>query len=252
MHIDYPAPSQIPALRQLWQLVFGDSDTFLDSFFRTAFSCDRCRCVLDAERIAAVLYWFDCAVEDRKFAYVYAVATHPDYRNRGLCRALMADTHALMADRGYAGVVLVPQEEGLRAMYAKLGYRDAGGLNAMTCCAAKAPVSLRAIGAGEFASLRRQLLPAGSVVQEGENLAFLAEQLQFYAGDGFLLAAYGENRVLHGMELLGDCSAAPGIVSALHCHSGSFRSPGDNVPFAMFHPLAENAPEPSYFGFAFD
>lgn len=252
MLTDYPAPHHIPQLQQLWKIAFGDTDAFLDSFFRTAFSYNRCRCVLENNQIAAVLYWFDCTVENQKIAYIYAVATHPDFRNRGLCRKLMADTHAVLADRGYAGATLVPQKESLRAMYAGMGYRDCGGLDTVTCAAGESPVFVRAIGPEEFARLRRQFLPEGSVVQEGENLTFLSEQTQFYTGDGFLLAAYSDKDILHGIELLGDITSAPGITKALNCVRAEFRIPGTSTPFAMFHSLAENTPELSYFGFAFD
>ncbi|MBR5444620.1 MAG: GNAT family N-acetyltransferase [Clostridia bacterium] len=252
MWSNYPALCHIPELRKLWKLAFGDTDAFLDSFFSTAFSADRCRCIMEADRIAAALYWFDCSVENQKTAYIYAVATHPDFRNRGLCRKLMADTHAILADRGYASAVLVPQKESLRTMYAGMGYHDAGGLDILTCGAGESPVSLRAIGTEEFARLRQQFLPERSVVQEGENLTFLSEQLQFYTGGDFLLAAYCEKETLHGIELLGNTAAAPGIVTALDCTSGHFRTPGNTVPFAMFHSLEENVTVPAYFGFAFD
>lgn len=252
MWIDFPSVSHVPQLRQLWKIAFGDTDDFLDCFFQTAFSPDRCRCVLEDDRIAAVLYWFDCSLRQRKTAYIYAVATHPDFRNRGMCRKLMADTHALLTERGYASAVLVPQKESLRKMYAGMGYQDCGGLNTFSCAAGGTAVPVRAIGQEEFACLRRQYLPADGVVQEGENLTFLAGQLQFYAGETFLLAAYAENDTLHGIELLGDISAASGIVNALGCTRGSFRIPGNTIPFAMFHPLEENSPIPGYFGFAFD
>jgi len=191
MLIDHPASRHIHQLRQLWKTAFGDTDAFLDSFFRTAFACDRCRCVLEADTVAAVLYWFDCVVSGQKTAYIYAVATHPDHRGQGLCRRLMADTHALLKSRGYASAILVPQKESLRKMYAGMGYRDAGGLEILECTAG-ASVPVRAVGPAEFAQLRRQLLPEGSVIQEGENLVFLSEQLRFFAGDRFLLAAYEE------------------------------------------------------------
>lgn len=252
MLITQPSEYHIPQLRQLWKIAFGDTDTFLDSFFRTAFSCDRCRCVLEEDAVAAVLYWFGCTIGGQKTAYIYAVATHPGFRNRGLCRKLMADTHGLLQRRGYASAVLVPQKETLRSMYAGMGYRDCGGLDVLQCTAAETSASLRAIGAEEFAALRRQYLPENSVIQENENLAFLAEQLQFYAGDRFLLAAYAENGTLQGMELLGNCADPAGIVSALGCDSGHFRVPGNTIPFAMFCPLAESAVAPAYFGFAFD
>ena len=252
MRIDCPSQHHIPALRRLWQEAFGDTDVFLDSFFRTAFSPDRCRCVLDGDSVAAVLYWFDCRVKEQKLAYIYAVVTNPAFRNRGLCRSLMADTHALLTRRGYSGTVLVPQKESLRAMYAGMGYENIGGLQELRCAAGGAGFALRAIGPAEFAALRRNLLPDLSVVQEGENLLFLSEQAQFYTGQNFLLAAYGEKETLHGIELLGDCAAAPGILKTLGYSWGQFRMPGKERPFAMFHSLTDGAEKPEYFGFAFD
>ena len=170
MWIDFPTPNQISQLRQLWKIAFGDEDAFLDLFFQHAFSCQRCRCVLAEDRIAAVLYWFDCNLENRKIAYIYAVATHPDFRNQGLCRKLMADTHAILSQLGYSGAVLVPQKESLRTMYAGMGYRDCGGLNHFECTAENRQLPVRTVDIEEFASLRRALLPADGVVQEGENL----------------------------------------------------------------------------------
>ena len=252
MWIDYPASGHIPQLRQLWKTAFGDEDAFLDLFFQHAFAPDRCRCVLEDGRIAAVLYWFDCRLESKKIAYIYAVATHPDFRNRGLCRKLMADTHQILTGRGYAGAVLVPQKESLRRMYAGMGYRDCGGLNRFDCTAESRQLPVHTIGTEEFSALRRKFLPAGGVVQEGENLPFLASQLQFYTGSDFLLAAYAEEDVLHGIELLGNSSTAPGILAALGFSRGNFRTPGTQIPFAMFHPLEEACPIPGYFGFAFD
>jgi len=251
MKTDHPAPRHRRKLRQLWQVAFGDTDAFLDCFYETAFVPENCLCILDADQPIAVLYWIDCQLAEEKLAYIYAVVTDPAHRGRGLCRALMESTHDLLRCRGYAGAVLVPQQEGLRAMYAGMGYRSCGGLEKFSCAAGDQPVSLRAIGPEEFASLRRRMLPERAVVQEGRGLAFLARQLQFYAGESFLLAAYSEKGILHVMELLGDPSAAPGITAALGCREGRFRIPGTS-PFAMFHPLASSIHPPEYFGFAFD
>lgn len=252
MKADQPVPEQIPQLRLLWKEAFGDPDWFLDAFFAAAFSPDRCRCITAGDRTAAVLYWFDCALGHQKIAYIYAVATAKAHRGQGLCHRLMADTHAHLLRSGYSGAVLVPQQESLRQFYRGMGYRNAGGMEEFSCAAGGEPVSLRAIGREEFALRRRRMLPPGSVRQEGENLVFLESQLQFYAGDDFLLAAWEDKGVLHGAEFLGRKEAAPGILRTLNCREGAFRCPGEKEPFAMFLPLTENAHIPAYFGFAFD
>jgi len=252
MLTDHPASRHIPQLRQLWQEAFGDSDAFLDSFFRTAFSPDRCLCIFSGDSLAAALYWMDCALEEQRLAYIYAVATRRDFRGRGLCRMLMNRTHELLARRGYAGAVLVPQQESLRQMYAGMDYASFGGLTEFRCSAEAPAVSLRSVGPEAFAALRRRLLPPGSVLQEGHSLAFLSEQLQFYSGADWLLAGYCEKGILHAVELLGNTASSAGIVAALGCTGGIFRTPGTEKPFAMFRPLRENAAISQYFGFAFD
>lgn len=252
MTFEFPTERTLPQLLTLWKASFGEWNGFWEMFLETAFSPQRCRCITVHGQVAAALTWLDCCCEGQKMAYVYAVVTHPDHRGKGLCRRLLADTHALLKDAGYAAALLVPAEEGLRTMYEKLGYVTCTHVEEFPCAAGHAPVSVRAVGPEEFAQLRREYLPASGVVQEGENLPFLARQMQFFAGDDFLLSAYLEEETLTAAELLGNKAAAPGILAAVGAKKGSFRCPGDKLPFAMISPLREDAPTPGYFGFAFD
>lgn len=253
MTFDYPAPEQLPVLKQLWADAFGDTEDFISGFFSTAFSPLRCRVARENGETAGVLYWFDVTCRGQKMAYFYAVATHPAHRGRGVCRGLMADTHALLRAQGYAGALLVPETEALRNMYASFGYRGAASVAETFCAAGSVPTDLHQIDREEYARLRREYLPEGGVVQEGENLRFFAEQARFYRGTGFLLAAQPtEGESLFGCELLGDAAAAPGILKSLGYAQGTFRTPGEKKPFAMFLPLTKTAQAPAYFGLAFD
>ena len=252
MRCEYPTGGQVGALRQLWQLAFGDSEEFLDLFFGTAYAPERCRCIIQKEQVAAALYWFDVSCDGQKYAYLYAVATHPDFRNRGLCRELMESTHSLLAEKGYDGVLLKPDGDTLRNMYAKLGYRDCSAVSEFNCTAGGKPAALRVITKTEFARLRRTFLPRNGVVQEGENLRYLEGFSRFYAGEDFLLTAAPDGENLLGIELLGNADAAPGILVSLGYPQGRFRTPGKDIPFAMFHPLRPDAKAPEYFGLAFD
>lgn len=252
MRIDAPSPAHVPHLRSLWQDAFGDPEDFLELFFALGFSPECCRCVFQEDVPVAAAYWFDCTLEGRKIAYLYAVATHSSQRGKGLCRMLMADIRRVLAEQGYCAAVLVPQSAGLRQMYRRMGYRDAGSHQAFSCTAAADPVPLRSISPEEFARRRKELLPGGSVIQEGRNLAFLSHLAEFYEGSGFLMAACREGDCLTVPEFLGDSSLCPGILCSLGCETGTFRCPGGDTPFAMALPLRENAPEIAYFGFAFD
>lgn len=252
MGIDFPAGAQIPELLHLWKGVFGDHDGFWELFLETAFSPEHCRCITEDGQITAALYWFDCTCREQKMAYVYAVVTHPGHRGRGLCRKLLEDTHRYLKARGYSAVLLVPEQESLRQMYQKFGYTTCTFVSEFTCTAAEPAIALRAIGPSEYALLRRAFLPENGVVQEQENLSFLSAQAQFYTGQDFLLAAYTDEEILYGMELLGSPDAASGITAALGCKTGRFRTVGTERAFAMLYPLTEAAVTPAYFGFAFD
>lgn len=252
MIFDHPTHGQLPQLLALWKEAFGEHNGFWELFLETAFLPDHCRCIVADGQIAASLCWMDCTCQGQPMAYVYAVVTHPVFRGRGLCRKLLEEVHGLLKTSGYAAALLVPDGDTLRQMYRKLGYADATCVSEFTVAAGASPVPLQAIGPELYGRLRREFLPEGSVQQEGRGMDFLARQAQFYLGPQVLLAAYWEDGVLYGMELLGDKTKAPGIVTALDCKKGHFRTPGPDTPFAMAYPLTQDAKMPRYFGFAFD
>lgn len=245
-----PTPSCMAGLRALWQEAFGDSDAFLDTFFAAAFAPERCLCILDGGIPVAALYWFDCLCDGQTVAYIYAVATAGSHRGRGLCRALMEQTYTTLSARGYAGALLVPGDAGLSAMYSRMGYAFATGVTAFSVTASDGPAPLTPLTPAAYAACRRALLPPYSVVQEGENLAFLSAQAALYGGDGWVCAVRRDGGRAVGLEWLGDRQAAPDVVSALGCTDGTFRTCGD-TPFAMWHALSAARP-PAYFAFAFD
>ena len=248
MIIDHP--NETAGLRQLWKEAFGDSDAFLDIFFTHGYSPRRCRCITEGNTVAAALYWFDCSFSGKKIAYLYAVATALSHRGQGLCRKLMADTHALLARQGYAGAILVPGEESLFDFYATMGYQSIPCADTIRCTPANTPFPVTALSADAYATLRRQLLPKKGVLQEGENLTFLAEICTLYGGDSWVMAASAEGNTLTAMEFLGDTAPIPGILATLNMAHGTFRIPGE-APFAMYLPF-DGGDAPSYFGLAFD
>ena len=249
MIAEHPKMAYLPGLKALWQEAFGDEEAFIDSFFSCGFSPERCLCILKNNTVAAAVYWFDCQWGTEKVAYLYAVATAKAHRGQGLCHALLEQLHGLLQQQGYAGSLLVPGEPSLERLYGSMGYRFAGGMQER-CVDAGTPLPIRQISPQAFAALRREYLPHGGVVQEGENLSYLSEIARFYAGDDFLLAVSNADERLLGLELLGNTDAAPGIVAALGFQVGLFRCPGEQ-PFAMWRPIIDGV-APTYFGFAFE
>lgn len=251
MNIDRPSPELTQQLRALWKEAFGDSDAFLDVFFALGYAPERCRCTAVAGSVEAALYWFDVFCGDQKFAYLYAVATASESRGKGLCRALMEDTATALKEAGYHGALLVPQDEGLRRMYARMGYLPAAPVDEFFCAAGESPIPIEEISPEEYAALRTGFLPEGSAELGSAGLAFLGTLARFYRAPGLLAAVSREEEHLRILEYLGDRAAAPGLVTALGRTEATLRAPG-GIPFAMYRPLTTDCKKPGYFPFAFD
>ena len=252
MKTESPSAALIPRLRFLWKDAFGDTDAFLDLFFSIAYDSRRCRCIRGEDRVKAALYWLDLYLDGGKYAYLYAVATATDCRGQGLCRELMADTAAHLQQEGYAGAVLVPQDEGLRAMYGRMGYENATSIDEFFCAAEDGSADLRQITAEEFAALRPAMAPEGSMDLSPEALAFLDAAARFYAGEGFLAAVSRETEHLRFLEYLGDRTLLPALIAALGATEATVRAHGTGIPFAMYLPLSAQSNAPRYYPFAFD
>ena len=283
-----PHPKHVTELRNLWKEAFGDSDEFLDLFFSTAFAPERCLCILSENKIAAALYWFECEYEKHPLAYIYAVATAKVYRGQGFCQQLLKATHSLLKQQGYIGALLVPGSEALFDFYKKAGYQT-------TCChhtyrfdlstskkensatpqtasmvslKAASNASIKELSALEYASLRKNFLPAKSILQEKENISFLQTQLKFYTGENFLAAVYILEETVHCPEFLytnvfSTKNIQPDnphvqiqmeqLLSYLNCTNGVFCLPGGTSPFAMYYPLNDSIQKaPQYFAFAYN
>lgn len=261
MHKSYtigePLLMQKEGLRNLWKEAFSDTNTFLNEFEATAFSSTRCRCITLNGNVVAALYWFDCIFAEKKVAYIYAVATDKKFRGQGLCHNLMTDTHHHLMQQGYAFALLSPATEALFSFYRSLGYKNATNIKEIdliknTLSSPQRDIQLRTIHKQEFAKLRRKFLPAGSVIQEEENLDFLATQACFFAGEDFLLTAHIDGTHLHGLEFLGETSLLPYIMQILNCTSAHIRTPGNTIPYTMYYPFVDDISLPKYFGFTFD
>lgn len=287
MNIKTPEPTDLPMLQLLWQEAFGDTKSFIQTFFETAFDYNRCFCAVDRGVITAALYWFDCIYQNKPVAYLYAIATSKAYQGQGICHRLMEHTHRYLQHHGYIGAVLVPGNTGLFEFYQGMGYKTccfvnttslsasmppAGDLPHPLCAlptdtrliqatysrchldeASDASFQLKPVTKDEYAALRRQLLPKDGIIQENICLDFLELQAKLYAGADFIMAAHKEEQKLFVPELLGTNINPRQILSALDCTEGVFRTPGTEKPFAMYLPLSENLlPLPAYFGLAFD
>ena len=121
----FSRPGDEPGLRELWKRVFGDSDAFLDLFFREIYVPGMAALVEEGGRIVSAAY----CVPFGEARYIYAVATAPEHRGRGYFSRLMAYMLYDLRERGFTRAVVgvEPQETRNRAMYHHWGFTEPAG-----------------------------------------------------------------------------------------------------------------------------
>lgn len=116
-------------LIDLWVKVFGDEREFAELIFLSEnTSCD-IFADFDDENLCSALYLLDCnlSFENRNYTgkYLYAAATAPDYRGRGIMASLINEAVDFCKRNGVDFISLVPADDGLYNYYRKFGFEEA-------------------------------------------------------------------------------------------------------------------------------
>jgi GNAT superfamily N-acetyltransferase len=136
-------PADLPVLQTIWQEVFGDPPAFTGRFYET-FGAD---CAIVAEEddgIVGMIHPLPVALaQNGQYSfgvYIYALATIPSYRGRGIAYALLcaAESAPFVSDPSLAGAesmglpgnfhltpafsLLIPGSESLFSYYRNRGY----------------------------------------------------------------------------------------------------------------------------------
>ena len=123
------AAQDLPALRENWRLAFGDDDAYLDFFFARRFDPQKTPVALIGGRVVSQLFLLPASLIAGTGAYpvyyLFAAATHPQYRGRGLMAKLLREAERMARADGMRGIVLLPGEPGLYRYYAQHGYETA-------------------------------------------------------------------------------------------------------------------------------
>ena len=244
-------PEELEELQALWQRVFGDGPEITGAFW-DRFPPEKHTRIIGRDDIAAMASWIPMALEGQAGAYVYAVATAPEQRGRGLCRALMEELENALAEQGISFAALCPAEPSLYDFYAGLGYETAFFRHVWRAEAAQKRLDLEQITPAEYGALRENYLPAPHCVWNDTALSYLQETgVWFYRFSGGCAAVSGEP--LRVTELLGPAENAAALCRSLGASGAEVSAPGMERARGMAKSLriGQKTP-PAYLGFAFD
>ena len=124
--IQYANAQIAPQIRQMWKTVFGDSDAYMDIYFREKYRNEHTLVYMENEKAMASLqmlpYRFTFCDVEIPVAYISGAATLPEARKKGYMEQLLLKSFDEMAKNGISLSILVPQEEWLLRFYEKYGY----------------------------------------------------------------------------------------------------------------------------------
>lgn len=116
----------IPALSRIWAQCFEEDKKYLSLFFLQGFPLGKTLVAEQEGRAASILTLLPCTcrVEDDQYpaAYIYGVATAPEFRGRGLSTALLEQADEYLKKQGTAMAFLAPASPELFEFYRKRGF----------------------------------------------------------------------------------------------------------------------------------
>lgn len=276
-------PSDLPRIRTLWALAFGDTGAYVDNFIHRYYRPERVLLLEEEGVVQAMTAWFDTSFcqpgrEPLRAAYLYAVATHPNARGRGLAGQLLADVDTQLARWGVEAVTTVPAEPSLHLFFGRNGFRECFTHQELEQPAAlpegQPPFRLTPLSAEQYGSLREENLNGiDHIALPTDAMNYQAGACALSPGGGLYAAETGAGRVLlcvEGLEdgrllvkeLLGEGSARREALTwlprLLPDWSGRYRTPGEGVPFGMLKWLSPDREAAwdwergAYLGLAFD
>ncbi|MDR1603420.1 MAG: GNAT family N-acetyltransferase [Gracilibacteraceae bacterium] len=191
----------IPFLRRIYRLSFGDGLASENLLFRELYREDNCYVFTRFGLPAAMAFALPATIRscgrEWRGLYLYAVATHPRRRRKGYSSRLLEWIHADAAARGLDFALLVPASPDLYEFYARLGYEKVGRICRYDymppppTAAAGVPLRLTPVS-GELYGRARELLLRDSsyLVWQSELLAYQSKMLALFGG-GFCLLQEG-------------------------------------------------------------
>ena len=116
------------SLSDLWNRVFGDDYSFIDLIFNKAYAKSiLCFAEIDNDKIVSAFYLiknelsFDGEIYNGY--YLYAAATLPEYRGKGIMSSLIRQSQEYCRKNAIDFISLVPSQESLYSYYSSLEFR---------------------------------------------------------------------------------------------------------------------------------
>lgn len=189
-------PEDKPQLKALWEQAFGDDGEYIDTFFRVFLKKDACVVAECDSKVVSAMYILGghTVYPYRKnllsAGYTYALATLPEYRGRGIGKAVYQAANAKALEKHDMALVL-PAEEELYPFY-----EEAAGAKIMSIMKEAVltpedlfgvePAKAARIPAFQYFGMRESILTGMPHVSFSEDMVDFMEEYFEENGDFFM------------------------------------------------------------------
>ncbi len=113
----------IPTLKNLWQICFGDRMRYIDVFFDNMFEARNTLIAEVGGRVAGVVYILNRTLNNKRFMYGYAIGVFPEFRGNKICEYMLNNIKEY-AQKNDVLFGLHPANEKLSLFYQRIGLNE--------------------------------------------------------------------------------------------------------------------------------
>lgn len=234
--------TDVPALLSLWQAAFPeDTPAQITAFLSSVELASECLVAEENGAVVSMVFMLPASLQADTLLplqYIYAAATLPSHRGRGLFGDLLKQALKLAREQGIVASFLHPAQPSLCDYYARFGYRPFFYCETLCGEAKTADLAVRPVSGAEYARLRERWCLPFSVIWPAR---FLENTVA--VGEGCAVCV-PSGSVLYVRELFCDSEQQSESCEALAAHFGctryECRLPAERptaAPFGLLCPL---------------
>lgn len=125
--IRFADEKDIPQLKEIWHISFGDSEEYIDMFMEHQFKNAQTVVYEEDSKILSMFFLFRCDFsingKTHPAFYLYAAATLPQYRGKGIMGKMLEFSKSYAAENGFDFIILSPAEKSLYNYYGRFGFK---------------------------------------------------------------------------------------------------------------------------------
>lgn len=126
--IRFADEKDIPQLKEIWHISFGDSEEYIDMFMEHQFKNAQTVVYEEDSKIFSMFFLFRCdfSINGKSYPafYLYAAATLPQYRGKGIMGKMLEFSKSYAAENGFDFIILSPAEKSLYNYYGRFGFKE--------------------------------------------------------------------------------------------------------------------------------